>query len=119
MSDDESSTDGPTQKRSKHAPAVMRSNKEVSILRVQHNVAKTKRFDPRFSDLSGKLNQDKFMESYKFLDENQENEVNHLEKKIKKIKNEKKKLELKTTLQKYLIYAYISIPYQINLLLSK
>jgi predicted metallo-beta-lactamase superfamily hydrolase len=37
----------------------------------------------RFSDISGKLNHDKFRQSYDFLEQNQEEEIKNYEKIIK------------------------------------
>lgn len=52
----------------------------------------------RFSDLSGKMNSDIFLQSYKFLDEHQEDEIKQLEKKQTKVRSDAKKQELKESL---------------------
>jgi hypothetical protein len=76
-------------KKHKNAPAEMPSNKPVRRYIIQYFVEwsrfelysvrlrinadnSTRKFrDPRFSDLSGKMNSDIFLQSYKFLDEYQ------------------------------------------------
>ena len=49
----------------------------------------------RFSSISGQLNQEKFTQAYSFLDKHQEDEVETLNKAIKKTKSHKKKEVLK------------------------
>jgi hypothetical protein len=46
-----------------------------------------KSVDPRFSELSGKLNTEIFTKSYQFLDEEQEKEIAVMEKKLSKTKS--------------------------------
>jgi len=87
-------------KKDKNAPATARSNRPVPILRdntcvfISHH----KSIDPRFSDATGVLNYSKFMKNYSFLDEKQEQEINELNKAMKKTKNVDMKESLKKTL---------------------
>jgi ribosomal RNA-processing protein 36 len=79
-------------KRNKNAPLEMRSNKPVGRFRQislnsSEAVGTYKPHDPRFSDLNGRLNSQRFYESYDFLDEYQQNEVAKLEKALKKCKS--------------------------------
>lgn len=86
----------PLLKKKKNAPTIMRSDRPVKKMRlVNKNEPKFKPIDPRFSDLNGALNYDKFLKSFDFLQEQQEKEVKFLEKKIKKAKNETVKDDLK------------------------
>lgn len=98
--DDEAPEERSTLKRAnKHAPAVMRSNRPVKRLRVDPNLAiHSKARDPRFSDISGKLNHRKFMDAYGFLNDYQEKEVEQLAHQVKKTKNEEVKQELRQKL---------------------
>lgn len=79
-------------KRNKNAPLEMRSNKPVGRFRQislnsSEAVGTYKPHDPRFSDLNGRLNSQRFYESYDFLDEYQQSEVAKLEKALKKCKS--------------------------------
>jgi ribosomal RNA-processing protein 36 len=85
----------------KNAPAVMRSDKPVKRLRIDPNLSTNdKSRDPRFSEISGKLDHKKFMDSYAFLDDYQVKEIEVLSKKVKKVKTEEDKLVLKSELLK-------------------
>ena len=55
----------------KNGPAEMRSDRPVRRLRDNADNSTRKWRDPRFSEVSGKLKHDKFLKSYKFLDEYQ------------------------------------------------
>ena len=65
----------------------MPSNKPVRRLRVDADNSTRKSVDPRFSELSGKLNTEIFTKSYQFLDEEQEKEIAVMEKKLSKVKS--------------------------------
>uniref|UniRef100_A0A7S3M8N6 rRNA biogenesis protein RRP36 n=1 Tax=Spumella elongata TaxID=89044 RepID=A0A7S3M8N6_9STRA len=84
----------------KNAPAEMPSNRPVRRLRVDANNASKKTVDPRFSDISGKLDERIFAKNYSFLDEKREKEIEVLSKTLKKIKSTSKKEELKAELLK-------------------
>ena len=122
--DDDDDNDISTKhKRSKHAPTVMKSNRPVSryhyflipsILlllnfgviqyrfRLSTELPSTKFRDPRFgaTDISGKLDQSKFKQSYSFLESYQEEEIKTLEKSIKKSKTKETADKLKQDLFK-------------------
>lgn len=85
----------------KNAPAEMPSNRPVRRLRVDANNTTKKTVDPRFGDISGKLDERIFAKNYSFLDEYREKEIEVLSKTLKKIKSAPKKEELKTELLKY------------------
>ena len=51
-------------------------------------------------DLNGKLNHDKFLQAYDFLDKYQQNEVETLQKNLKKAKSVNSKKNLKENLDK-------------------
>jgi len=99
--DRKNSTKEGHKKAHKNAPAELPSNKPVRRLRVDANNTTAKRRDPRFSDLSGRLDTDKFLHSYKFLDEYQEDEIKRLQKTIAKSKSAAVKEEAKQELVKY------------------
>lgn len=101
-----SQLDGESYKRpgkDRNAPATQRSDRPVPILRCDNFLSTIKTYkpvDPRFSTATGTLNYDKFLKNYTFLDEQHEQEVNELQKKIKKCKNVEKRDELKQELSK-------------------
>jgi hypothetical protein len=68
-------------------------------LRVDADNRTKKTIDPRFSELSGKLNTDIFTHSYQFLDERQEAEIAGMEKKLSKIKSQSTKAQLREELK--------------------
>merc|ERR1719487_578223 len=82
------------QKRSKNAPAEFRSNRPVPILREVIPTSTPKFRDPRFSDISGSFDADKFHNAYNFLDQHQEQEISSLAKQLKKVKNPEAKEKL-------------------------
>ncbi len=104
--DKSTANDAVAPKRNKNAPLEMRSNKPVGRFRqIKLNsseaVGTYKPHDPRFSDLNGRLNTQKFYESYDFLDEYQQSEVVKLEKSLKKFKaNSDAALEISDELMK-------------------
>ena len=71
---------------SKNSPSVMPSNRPVKRFRLNESLRlKNKAVDPRFSDLHGRLNHDKFLHSYEFLGDRQEDEMKSMEKRLKKV----------------------------------
>lgn len=75
--------DAITSRPNKNYPAVVSSKKTVGRFRDTSQPLRSKARDPRFDDLSGKLNYDRFHQSYNFLEEQQEREVAKLKKKKK------------------------------------
>ena len=88
-------------KRHKNAPAEMRSNRPVSRFRdnITEQTSTNKFRDPRFSEISGTLDADKFLHSYSFLDKRQEEEVAKMTKTLKKVKNLERQQNLNNELQ--------------------
>lgn len=84
----------------KNAPAVMPSNKPVKRLRVDASATTREFRDPRFSSVSGQLDQEKFLQAYNFLDEHQAAEVDRLGRAMKKTKSVARKESLR---QEYLV----------------
>lgn len=60
-----------------------------------------KAFDPRFSDICGKVDEKIFAKNYSFLDDYREEEITKLTKVLKRVKSETKKVELKEELTKF------------------
>lgn len=87
-------------KKSKNAPAEMPSNKPVRRLRIDGNNSVKKTRDPRFTSISGELDEKIFNKNYSFLDEYRSDEINKLTKISKKVKSVAKKEELKKELTK-------------------
>ncbi len=105
-------------KRSKHAPAEMRSDKPVRRLRVDADNSTRKFVDPRldllhnifilftiilyswrrFADYTGSLDQKIYANNYKFLDSMRENEIEKLSKAYKKTNNKEMKEKIKKEL---------------------
>ena len=67
-------------------------------LRVDANNSTVQYRDPRFSSISGQLNDDKFLQAYGFLDKQQEQEVVGLQRALKKTKSATRKEALKEQL---------------------
>jgi hypothetical protein len=82
----------------KNAPAVQMSNRPVRRLRDNSIAKQPKSLDPRFSELNGKLNHDKFLQSFSFLDKYQEDEVSKLSRTMQKSKSMERKADLKSEL---------------------
>ena len=90
-------------KKKKASPAELRSDRPVRRLRVDaDNTNRQNSFrDPRFGDdVSGKLDQRKFIKNYDFLDEYRQDEIQKMTKVLKKVKNSEKKNELRSELLK-------------------
>mmetsp|Transcript_10966 Transcript_10966/g.16509 ORF Transcript_10966/g.16509 Transcript_10966/m.16509 type:complete len:238 (+) Transcript_10966:2-715(+) len=82
----------------KNAPAEMASNRPVRRLRNDLNTIKTEFRDPRFSEISGKLDERIFAKNYSFIDESKEKEIEKVSSVLKKVKNADQKAELKASL---------------------
>lgn len=78
-----------TSRPNKNFPAVVSSKKKVGRFRDIGQPTRPKARDPRFDDLSGRLNHDRFFDSYKFLDEQQEKELAKLKKLKKRMHGDK------------------------------
>lgn len=98
--DTESGDDrGPPKSRSsKHAPASMPSNRQVTRKRNVVDVPKRHVRDPRFGPLSGVADETALQKNYSFLNDYQETEMTELKAAIKKSKNEDEKEILKRKL---------------------
>eukprot|EP01036_Dinobryon_divergens_P032150 gene32150-41685_t len=84
----------------KNHPAELPSNRPVKRLRVDANNKSNKFRDPRFSDISGVMDDKIFAKNYIFLDEYREKEIDLVAKSMRKIKNVDKKAEIKAELMK-------------------
>ncbi|KAL7931236.1 hypothetical protein V8C35DRAFT_310752 [Trichoderma chlorosporum] len=87
-----------SKRSSKHAPQEMTSKKPVSRRREILADPRRKARDPRFDDLSGKLDEAKIARNYAFLDEYRESEMAELRMQIKKTKDVTMKEDLKRQL---------------------
>ncbi|KAI1320921.1 rRNA biogenesis protein rrp36 [Mortierella claussenii] len=89
------------EKRSdKNRPMEIGSKKPVGRFRQVVEVASTKRRDPRFDSLSGKLDSDLFEKSYSFLKDYQADEMKKLKELIKKERDPDMKEKLQTQLSR-------------------
>ncbi|KAF9318021.1 rRNA biogenesis protein rrp36 [Podila horticola] len=84
----------------KNKPMEIGSKKPVGRFRQVVEVASTKRRDPRFDSLSGKLDTDLFEKSYGFLKDYQADEMKKLRELIKKERDEDMKDKLQTQLSR-------------------
>lgn len=84
----------------KNAPAEMPSDRPVRRLRVTADNSTKKIIDPRFSDVSGKLDDKIFSKDYSFLDDYKEDEIKKLSGVLKKVKTVMKRDEIKAELVK-------------------
>ncbi|KAG0020593.1 rRNA biogenesis protein rrp36 [Podila clonocystis] len=84
----------------KNKPMEIGSKKPVGRFRQVVEVASTKRRDPRFDSLSGKLDTDLFEKSYGFLKDYQADEMKKLRELIKKERDEDMKEKLQTQLSR-------------------
>ncbi|KAG0035272.1 rRNA biogenesis protein rrp36 [Podila clonocystis] len=84
----------------KNKPMEIGSKKPVGRFRQVVEVASTKRRDPRFDSLSGKLDTDLFDKSYGFLKDYQADEMKKLRELIKKERDEDMKEKLQTQLSR-------------------
>ncbi|KAL9954353.1 hypothetical protein ACROYT_G041878 [Oculina patagonica] len=90
-----------SQKReNKNRPREMSSKKPVSRLRQVIPVKKRMSRDPRFDELSGTFNQEKFDKAYSFLGEIKANEKKQLQKELQKTKQPERKQQLDSLLKR-------------------
>ncbi|XP_026852816.2 ribosomal RNA processing protein 36 homolog [Electrophorus electricus] len=85
---------------SKHRPQEISAKKTVPFLRKVVPVKKTILRDPRFDDLSGEFKPEVFNQTYKFINEIRQREAEMVKKKMKKVKSNIKREELKYLLQR-------------------
>ncbi|RKP36595.1 hypothetical protein BJ085DRAFT_16302, partial [Dimargaris cristalligena] len=83
-------------------PAVMSSKVPVSRFRNVVGPEQKKTRDPRFDTLSGKLNEELFRKSYKFVKKIESREVTQLQARVTKTRNPELKEELEEQLKKRL-----------------
>ncbi|KAH3850729.1 ribosomal RNA processing protein 36 homolog [Dreissena polymorpha] len=81
-------------RENKNRPMEVSSKKRVGLLRHHHAPKEKIRRDPRFDDLSGEFKEDHFSRNFSFLEEVKAKEKLLIKKKLKKTKNEEKKMEL-------------------------
>ncbi|KAG9291755.1 hypothetical protein G9A89_012040 [Geosiphon pyriformis] len=86
---------GPQKRAHKNRPMEITSKKPVGRFRQIVELSAEKRRDPRFDNISGKLNQDLFEKSYHFLNDYKTSEIKAIQKEIKNEKdlNEKERLQ--------------------------
>lgn len=87
-------------RKNKNRPREMSSKKRVPRLRQVIPVKKQMTRDPRFDELSGTFNQEKFDKAYSFLDDIKTNERKCLKKEICKTKQPEKKQQLESLLRR-------------------
>ncbi|XP_072516798.1 ribosomal RNA processing protein 36 homolog [Salminus brasiliensis] len=90
----------PVKRLSKHRPDEISAKKPVPFLRKVVPVTKTASRDPRFDDLSGEFRPDVFKQTYKFVSEIRQQETQMVKKKLKKVKSDAKREELKSLLKR-------------------
>lgn len=90
----------PVKQLSKHRPEELSSKKPVPFLRKVVPLKKMVSRDPRFDDLSGEFRPDVFKQTYKFIGEIRHQEAQMVKKKLKKVKSDSKKEELKALLKR-------------------
>ncbi|CAG8540719.1 3211_t:CDS:2 [Ambispora leptoticha] len=84
----------------KSRPIEISSKKPVSRFRQVVEIPSEKRRDPRFDNLSGKLNEDLFEKSYNFLDDYKKNEIKTIKEQIRRAKDPNTRDELQKLLTK-------------------
>ncbi|RUS32087.1 hypothetical protein BC938DRAFT_476321 [Jimgerdemannia flammicorona] len=89
---------------SKNKPVEQTSKRPVGRFREVVGAVGLKRRDPRFDQLSGKLNQDLFEKSYSFLDGYKSSELSMLREQIRKEKNAEEKTKLQELLTRMVGY---------------
>lgn len=87
-------------RENKNRPREMSSKKPVSRLRQVIPVKKRMTRDPRFDELSGTFNQEKFEKAYSFLDEVKANEKKQLQRELQKTKQPERKQQLDSLLKR-------------------
>lgn len=89
------------QKReNRNRPREMSSKKQVPRLRQVIPVKKRMNRDPRFDELSGHFNQEKFDKAYSFLTDIKANEKKQLQKELQKTKQPERKQQLESLLKR-------------------
>lgn len=87
-------------REAKNRPMEMSSKRAVGRYRDVVETAAAKRRDPRFDQMSGKLNQDLFEKSYGFLDKYKQDEEQMLKAQMLKEKDPEEKLKLQNVLMR-------------------
>ncbi|XP_057299743.1 ribosomal RNA processing protein 36 homolog [Hydractinia symbiolongicarpus] len=96
----EQNKSGSQEQKSKSEPISMSSKiKNFRVRKVITNIKRAKR-DPRFDDLSGKLNEELFEKSYGFVEVMKKEEMQSVKKQLKKVRNKEKKADLHKLLQR-------------------
>ncbi|XP_066503580.1 ribosomal RNA processing protein 36 homolog isoform X2 [Hoplias malabaricus] len=93
-------TTGTVKRVNKHRPEEISAKKHVPFLRKVVSVKKTTFRDPRFDDLSGEFRPETFKQTYKFIDDIRKQEAWIVKKKLKNVKSEGKKEQLKFLLKR-------------------
>ncbi|XP_076879445.1 ribosomal RNA processing protein 36 homolog [Brachyhypopomus gauderio] len=93
-------TGEPVKQLSKHRPQEISAKKPVHFLRKVVPVKKTLSRDPRFDDLSGEFRPELFSQTYEFINEIRQKETEMVKKKLKKVKSNAKRDEMKYLLQR-------------------
>jgi len=89
-----------TEKKKKSEPEETSSKRHSSRPRTVVENARRRHRDPRFDNLSGKLNEDLFQKSYSFVDEMKKQEMKVVKKKFKRVRNKQEKSDLHKLLQR-------------------
>lgn len=98
--DKEGRTSRVKKRENKNTPTEMSSKKKVPRLRQVIPVKKRVSRDPRFDELSGTFNQEKFDEAYSFLDDIKANEKEQLKRELRKTKQLDRKHQLQSLLKR-------------------
>ncbi|KAI7791037.1 ribosomal RNA processing protein 36 homolog [Triplophysa rosa] len=90
----------PKKRLNRHKPQEISAKKRVPYIRQVVPVKKNISRDPRFDDLSGEYKPEVFHQTYKFIGDLREQEMQMVRKKLKKAKSVEKKEELKALLKR-------------------
>ncbi|XP_053369465.1 ribosomal RNA processing protein 36 homolog [Clarias gariepinus] len=90
----------PAMRMSKNRPDEISAKRPVPFLRKTGSVKQSTLRDPRFDDLSGEFKPAVFSQTYKFVNDIREKEAEIVKKKLKKVKSNTKKEELKAFLKR-------------------
>ncbi|GAA6110104.1 ribosomal RNA processing protein 36 homolog [Tachysurus ichikawai] len=91
---------GPAKRSNKDRPEEISAKKPVAFLRRVGSVKAPILRDPRFDDLSGEFKPEVFSQTYKFINDIRQREAEMVKKKLKKIKSNAKKEEMKSFLKR-------------------
>ncbi|XP_027008007.2 ribosomal RNA processing protein 36 homolog [Tachysurus fulvidraco] len=91
---------GPAKRSNKDRPEEISAKKPVAYLRRVGSVKAPILRDPRFDDLSGEFKPEVFSQTYKFIEDIRQREAEMVKKKLKKIKSNAKKEEMKSFLKR-------------------